>query len=73
MQSMSSSLGLMNLGCSHARFSSSTSLVRAGKNFSISKNGPSCSTMRWMVVLPTLMGSGMGRFLSGQFRAKGEW
>ena len=66
MQSISSSLALDDTSAAaRTRFSSSTSLVRAGKNFSTSKNGPSCSTMRWMVVLPTLMGSGMGRFLSG--------
>src|SRR5579863_5127979 len=52
MQSISLSLVSRNLGCSHPRFSSRRSLVMVGKNCIASKNGPSCSTMRWMVALP---------------------
>src|ERR1700730_3597977 len=52
MQSISLSLASRNLGCSHPRFSSRSSLVMAGKNCIASKNGPSCSTMRWIVALP---------------------
>src|SRR5450759_4680218 len=52
MQSISSSLAPRNRGCSHARFWSRSSLVMVGKNCIASKNGPSCSTMRWIVVLP---------------------
>jgi hypothetical protein len=48
------------------RPASSTSLVRAGKNISISKKGLSCSTMRWMVVFPSWMGVGHKGFLSGK-------
>src|ERR1700680_237153 len=52
MQSISLSLASRNRGCSHPRFSSSSSLVMVGKNCIASKNGPSCSTMRWIVALP---------------------
>src|SRR5712671_7140169 len=52
MQSNSSSLAPRNLGCSQLRFSSRSSFVSVGKNCSASKNGPSCSTMRWIVTLP---------------------
>ena len=69
------SLGSMNLGCSQARFSSSTSLVRVGKNLSMSKKGPSCSTMRWMVMLPSFDGVGHGVVSSPDNTALlvGEW
>src|ERR1700716_3161841 len=52
MQSTSLSPASRNLGCSHPRFSSRRSLVMVGKNCIASKNGPSCSTMRWIVALP---------------------
>src|ERR1700736_6596197 len=52
MQSISSSLAPRNLGCNHLRFSSRSSLVMVGKNCIASKNGPSCSMMRWIVVSP---------------------
>src|SRR3954447_18065610 len=55
MQSISLSLASMNLGCSHPRFSSRSSLVMVGKNCIASKNGPSCSTMPWIVTLPILI------------------
>src|SRR5580658_7547757 len=52
MQSISLSSASRNLGCSHPRFSSRSSLVMVGKNRVASKNGPSCSMMRWIVALP---------------------
>src|SRR5450756_717890 len=52
MQSISSSLAPRNRGCSQPRLASSSSFVMVGKNCIASKNGPSCSTMRWIVALP---------------------
>src|SRR3954469_4615341 len=52
MQSISLSAASRNLGCSHPRFSSSSSFVIFGKKLIASKNGPSCSTMRWILTLP---------------------
>src|ERR1700682_4249484 len=52
MQSISLSRASRNLGCNHPRFSTRRSLVMVGKKCVASKNGPSCSTMRWIVTLP---------------------
>src|SRR5712675_471714 len=42
--------GSMHSGCSQERFSSSSSLVRPGKNSSTSKKGACCSTTGWIVM-----------------------
>src|ERR1700730_6185337 len=42
------------LGCSQDTFSAHTSFVNVGKNSKASKNGASCSTTRWIVMLPSL-------------------
>src|ERR1700674_2623151 len=72
MHSMSWSVESMNFGCSQPRFSSSSSLVKVGKNFSASKNGPSCSTMRWMVVLPSWIWADMGHSSGAEFGPGGD-
>src|SRR6202140_1001468 len=65
----------MNLGCSQLRFSSRSSLVMVGKNCLASKNGPSCSTMRWIVVLPIsiLAGKMASVFVSIKGYEIGAW
>src|SRR5258705_4922540 len=42
--------GSMHSGCGQERFSSSSSLVRPGKNSSTSKKGACCSTTGWIVM-----------------------
>src|SRR5229473_1361720 len=59
MQSTSLSSASRNFGLSQARFSASSSFVSVGKNCSASKNGASCSTMRWMLMLPIWIAAGM--------------
>src|ERR1700738_3969817 len=41
------------LGCSQDTFSAHTFFVNVGKNSKASKNGASCSTTRWIVMLPS--------------------
>jgi hypothetical protein len=56
--------GSMNVGSSQERFSSSSSLVRVGKNSITSKNGPCCSITGWIVMSLSVIAVVIGGTLS---------